>query len=114
MKKANLQMSKTKKKFMEYVNTGRKSELYWSLKPEQVEFIRQQGFPVIPWLYEIRTRKFSRISEADPLIKNLHYANKKGKRYFTSRLNKDQLSLLKELDIPVRIVKYKIVLSERC
>ncbi len=34
MKKANLQMSKTKKKFMEYVNTGRKSELYWSLKPE--------------------------------------------------------------------------------
>ena len=65
-------MSKTKKKFMEYVNTGRKSELYWSLKPEQVEFIRQQGFPVIPWLYEMRTRKFSRISEADPLIKNLH------------------------------------------
>ena len=103
MKKANLQMSKTKKKFMEYVNTGRKSE-----------FIRQQGFPVIPWLYEMRTRKFSRISEADPLIKNLHYANKKGKKYFTSRLNKDQLSLLKELDIPVRIVKYKIVLSERC
>lgn len=114
MKKANLQMSRTKKKFMQYVASGKKAELYWSLTQEQAEFIRQQGFPVIPWLYEMKTRKFPRISETtDPLIKNLHYANKRGKKYFTTRLNEKQLNLLEELKISTRIVKYKIVLSEK-
>ena len=79
--------SKLKHQLLERKRRGYK-ELIWKLNPEQRRFIEQTlGFNVEPYLFNVKTRTFSRIRELDPLLKEIHYKNKRGIKNCVFRLN---------------------------
>ena len=106
------QNGKTIEKLLCYANNGRKKELYWSLTEAQVENIKNMGFHVEPSIYEIKTKKMSNLRFVnEKILKDIHFANKRGKQFFTKSLNEDEKTLLSENGINFRVVKYLIKLK---
>ena len=86
-------------------------EVIWKLEPAQVEFIEENfGFQVIPYLYKIETRTFYNVKSVDNLLKNIHYAYKRGKKVMFSKLKPKQRKLLDDFEVKYRPYKYKIIM----
>jgi hypothetical protein len=111
MKNKNYQQSKLKKQLREKKNNGVKI-LKWKLTPEKREAIESFGYYVEPYIYQINTRTFSNIRLIKSrLLKDLHYMNKRGKRFENRPLKEEEKEVLDEFGIKYRAVKYKIHLK---
>ena len=112
MKKRAYEISKFKYQLLNKKRNGVK-EVIWKLNPGQIEFIQRKfGFNVEPYLYEVRTRTFHNVRNLDGFLKDLHYENKKGKKFMITKLTLYQKDVLKELGIRYRPYKYKIILND--
>lgn len=112
MKNKTYKQSKLKKQLREKKNNGIKV-LIWKLTPEKKEFIESLGYYAEPYIYQINTRTFSNIRLIKSrLLKDLHYMNKRGKRFECRILKKAEKEILDELGIKYRPIKYKIYLSK--
>lgn len=109
MKNKNYHQSKLKKQLREKKAQGIKV-LVWELSPEKKEDIERLGYRVEPYLYIIRTKKFSNVREKPTLIKELHYLNKRGKKYDVRPIKRGEAEILDENGICPRPLKYKIYL----
>ena len=84
----------------------------WKLNKEQLEYYLKY-FEVKPYLYAVRTKKFSCIRFArERIVKDLHYAYKKGKRELVRTLSQEEIELLEQINIKYRVVKWRIILNE--
>ena len=112
MKRRDFEYSRTKKQLQQYKQNGKK-ELVWKLSYKQIEVIKMmKGVRYEPYLYKIKTRPFSNIrSIKSSFLKDIHYKNKRGKKYFVTTLNNDEKQLLQDYNIPYHVVKYKIYLN---
>ena len=108
MKNKNYRQNKLKKQLREKKNNGVKF-LIWELTPEKKEQIESFGYYVEPYLYLINTRTFLNIRNINSnLLKDLHYMNKRGKRYKVCRLKKGEKEILDSYGIRYKPTKYKI------
>ena len=82
----------------------------WKLSPEQLDFVSNR-YGVEPALYEIRTQRFYSIKALPHLLKDIHYAWKRGKYKVVRSLSTEQEELLKEYGVKYKPIKYWIYLS---
>ena len=84
----------------------------WRLTTNQKEYIEEElGYKVIPNLYEVRTRPFKNISDLKNYkLKDIHFANKKGKKTIVLSLKDSDMEDFKLNNIKFRPVKFKIIL----
>ena len=69
------------------------------------------GYPSIPWTYGVKTRTFKKPGNLPPIVKDVHYAAKRGKKEVYIHLIPEQVSTLREFGVDVRVVKYKVRLA---
>ena len=112
MKGKAYEASKTKKILL---NKKRKGEKYviWRISSNaQLQEIDRLGFQREPWLYEIRTRPFWNVRGIKShLIKEIHFAYKKGKGTIVRRLKKGDEEILKDFGVDFKPLKYRINLT---
>lgn len=101
--------SRTKRKLDELQRNGVKYVI-WSLDPNIVPFVKKL-YGATPYLYSIRTTRFSDIHSKNKLLKDLHYANKKGKEFVTRKLTEDEKEILQSNGVSYRTVKYWVTLN---
>ena len=112
MKKRNFEQSRTKKKLLEERWKGKKF-LVWKLTIAQKQDVEELGYMVEPSIYQIETRTFHNVRNLpSTLLKDLHYAKKRDKRYLARPLKQNQIELLKEYGVKYRVLKYKIYLCK--
>lgn len=110
MKNKNYRQKKLKDQLEQKRREGKK-ELVWNLTPEKRREIQELGYDVEPYLYEIKTRTFYNIRALDnTLLKDLHYMNKRSKKFEIRKLKKDEMKVLNEFGISYRPIKFKIYL----
>ena len=111
MKNKNYRDSRLKHQILYERDKGKKV-LYWKLTPEQKVFVEEKiGCKVEPYLYEIRTRTFSNISNLPSILKEIHYANKKRKITIILSLNRQEIKVFNAYGIRYRPIKYKLHLT---
>ena len=107
MKNKNYRFSKLKKDLAIRLFKGEKSVI-WSLKADQLEYIIELGYDVYPYIYTIKTRKFSReIRNQYPLLKDLHYAEKR-RASINIRLQYSDIKILEKFGVKYKPLKYRI------
>lgn len=109
MKENQRQLSELKNKLRLLKEKGRKS-VCWKLNKQQVEYLQQLGYQIIPELYSIRTRKFSDVKNLKSILKDIHYSNVKGKREIVRKLKISEENILKQYEVKYRPMKYRIFL----
>ena len=113
MKNKNYQQAILKKQLRQKKENGVKF-LIWQLTPEKKEIIEQFGYYVEPYLYQITTRTFCNLKTLKSnLLKDLHYMNKRGKRFEVRKLKSKEKKILDDFGIKYKPVKYKIYLVPR-
>lgn len=86
-------------------------EVIWKLSNEQKEYVEQLGYTVIPWIYEITTKSIIGIrGVTEPMIRDVHYAGKRGQKKLYRKLKKKELKTLEEYGVRCYPFKYKIIL----
>lgn len=83
----------------------------WKLSREQLEFV-ESHYKTEVYLYEVTTRRFMRIQDLDPILKHIHYKNKKGSKTMVLRLTRNQIKILDQFDVKYRPCKYRIFLTD--
>lgn len=112
MRNKNYRQLKLKKQLREKKNNGVRV-LIWKLTPETKELVESFGYYVEPYIYQITTKSFSNIRlEKNRLLKDLHYMNKRGKRFECRPLNKEEKEILDKAGIKYIAVKFKIYLNQ--
>lgn len=112
MKKENYNMSKLKHSVL----ANRDPNKLWGLNKEQIEMIEKLGGTVQPVVYRTRTRKLKNqtyYKTKNPLLRELHYANKNGKDYISKKLKPADKNILNEQNIPYYPKKYTVVFHNR-
>lgn len=114
MKRKQYEISRTKKTLLDKKRRGEKFVIWKISSQAQYEEIERLGFIIEPWLYEIQTRHFFNVKALPSLLKDIHFANQRGKRVIVRKLKKGDETLLKEYDVRFRPIKYRIdLLSSR-
>ena len=111
MRTKDYRVSRTLKMLKEMKNNGKKF-VVWSLPNKEVKAQVEKRYDTVPWLFELKTRRFKNVATKPTLIKNLHYANKRGKNRISLHLENGELAILQEYDVQYREVKYMITLNE--
>lgn len=108
MKNKTFKQANLRRQLQQYKNMGKK-ELVWKLSYEQIQIIKELGYKIEPYLYEITTRPFFGLRNIkSPLIRDIHYKNKQGKRTFIRKLNNNEKQILEDFGVKYRTIKYKI------
>lgn len=90
-----------------------KKYVIWSLNKEQLEYL-QRYFDIEPYLYKVRTRRFVNIYKIkDTILKDIHYANKSGKKEIVRHLNSKDRKIMDKYDIKYKAYKYRICLNSK-
>ena len=108
MKKQAYLGADIKRKLREERGKGRKV-LIWKLSQEQKATIENMGYPVQEYLFSIKTRPMKNIRMVkSSLLKDIHYAYKRGKEYLVKPLSSEEREFLREYGITSRVLKYMI------
>lgn len=85
-------------------------KVVWKLNRAQWEYVTEVlHYEVTPYLYRIQTKKLICYkATTSSLLKELHHANKRGKRSIVKKLSAQQRRLLDESGIKYWIEKYQI------
>lgn len=110
MKNKQHEASKIKKMLFSKKRAGVRYVIWRLDSKAQKDEVQRLGFPMEPWLYEIRTKPFKYIKDKPSLIKDVHYAYKRGNKRIVRHLTKQEMNLLEEYEIRGRVIKYKITL----
>ena len=110
MRTRDYRVSKTMKMLKELKHNGKKFVI-WSLPNKEVKAQVEKRYNTIPWIFELKTRTFSRVATKPTLIKDVHYAKKRCKDRMSLHLENGEISLLEEYDVQYRVVKYMIILK---
>lgn len=110
MRTRDYRVSKTMKALKEMKHNGKKFVI-WSLPNKEVKAQVEKRYNIVPWIFEIKTRTFSRVATKPTLIKDVHYAKKRCKDRMSLHLENGEISLLEEYDVQYRVVKYMIILK---
>lgn len=101
---------KLKKDLQKEKDLGKKKK-EWRLTPEQAEYVKSLGYRIEPYLYRIKTRQFEKIHLIKSvLIKDIHFACKRGKWMIIRPLNFKEQKILKDNNIRFTPVKFIIYL----
>ena len=111
MRTKDYRVSRTMKTLKKMKHHGKKF-VVWSLPNKDVKAQVEKRYNTIPWLFEVKTRRFTKITTKPTLIKHLHYAKKSGKDKMTLHLESNELATLQEYEVQYRETKYMIVLNE--
>lgn len=91
---------------------NREKEVIWKLSIVQKEYIEQLGYTLVPWIYEIITKSIIDVKRAKaPIIREVHYANKRGQKKMYRKLKSQELRSLNEYGVNYYPYKYKIILQ---
>lgn len=83
----------------------------WRLNFEQKAEIEQR-WKMEPVLYTVRTRRFQNVSKLPGnILKDIHYACKRGKGTIVIKLSNEEKELLESFNIKYWPLKYKIYLA---
>lgn len=83
----------------------------WKLNKTEQMYIESLGYELEPYIYEINTKTFKDLYNiCSPLIKEIHYASKAGKKRIGKSLKKEDMKLLEEYSIRFRPVKFRIII----
>lgn len=83
----------------------------WVLTNKEKQYIESLGYEVIPIIYEVTTKHLKNLySIKNHKLREIHYANKEGKRRIGMKLTKEDMQQLKEHNIRFRAVKFKIII----
>lgn len=112
MKNSQYRLSKLKYQLEGQRRKG-KSFVVWRLNEEQLEYVtRSLKYQVIPYYYWVQTRQLQNYRMVkDPLLKELHHQNKRGKKNIVKRLSPSQLDTLEGYHIKYGVAKYKVNLQ---
>lgn len=92
---------------------SRNKSFIWKLNDEQVNFVRNLGYSVEPYLYAIKTKRFYNVRNLKhPILKEIHYKNKKGCWEYVRTLTNSEKDVLKESNIKFYVAKYKILFKK--
>ena len=111
MRTKDYRVSRTMKTLKEMKHHGKKF-VVWSLPNKEVKAQVEKRYSIIPWLFELKTRTFKNVASKPTLIKNLHYAKKRGKDKLALHLESSELAIIQEYEVQYRETKYMIVLNE--
>ena len=113
MKNKDFRDKELKMKLISYRDKG-KETLEWKLSKEQLELIRSWGYRVEPYLYQITTKQFWNINKLkSSLLRDIHFAYKKGKKTYVTSLKKSDEIILKDNGVKYTIAKYRIYLKRK-
>ncbi len=112
MKNRNYRLEKLKRQIQIYESSGKKT-IEWELNPEQKDYIESLGYELTPILYRFKTRQFKNIRSETNLIKEIHFASKRGKWMMKRPLSKEEQNILQNADIRYTPVKYRINLIRK-
>lgn len=99
------------KKLRMYQAKGQEGRI-WKLSKVQLEFYGRY-YEIEPFRYTITTRPFSQIHHIkNPLIKDVHYAYKRGKKTLTKRLSEKDREVLDAYGVKYKVCQYHIVLNK--
>ena len=112
MKDKQYRLAKLKYQLQERKRNGTRYVM-WKLNREQVEYIVESlGYQVTPYLYRIRTRRLKNYKATQSsLLKEIHHANKAGKKTIMKKLSAQQIKVLDQYEIKYWPEKYRIKLS---
>ena len=84
--------------------------IYWKISStQQLRELERLGFEKEPWFYLIHTRTFRNIHYVKAsILKDVHYANKKGQTTIVRRLKNGEGRILTECGIKFEPIKYRI------
>ena len=93
---------------------GPSGSLIWSLSEEQQFYIENNyGYTISPYIYKIRTGKFSRNLKNQPaIIKELIRAAYNNQKFIARTLKKQDMQILDSLKIYYQPIKYLITTSQ--
>ena len=111
MRTRDYRVSKTMKTLKELKHNGKKFVI-WSLPNKEVKAQVEKRYNTIPQILDLKTRTFSRVATKPTLIKDVHYAKKRGKDRMSLHLENSEISVLQEYGVQYREAKYMIVLNE--
>ena len=110
MQHKNFELSRTKKILLDKKRRGEKY-VTWKLSKQQEEVVDRLRLKRVPWLYEIKTKKFSNVCSLQyTILRDIHYAWKRGKKTIVTQLNRRDIEVLSEYDVQFHVLKYKIYL----
>ena len=109
MKNKDFKLQKLDKQLKAKKREG-KTSVKWKLSRPELKYL-SQWYIIEPYLYGIRTISFSNTRNLkSPLLKEIHFAHKEGRREINKALCEKELALLHDMGIYTRIVRYKIFL----
>lgn len=109
MRNKQYQLSKVRRTLKERERNG-VPYVIWKLSPEQKEEVEKWWYTE-EYLYSIRTRQFPNIRDfSSNLLKDLHYARKRGKLMIVRKLKEPDKEVLEEQGIRYYPIKFKIYL----
>lgn len=108
MKNQNRESLKTRKMLLAKKANGVKSVIWRLDSSYRRETIERMGLVAEPFLYEIKTKQISRVANKPSIVKDVHYASKRGKKTLVKRLTNEQMETLISYGFYVRAIKYKI------
>lgn len=83
----------------------------WSLNKAEQTYIESLGYELEPVIYEIKTKTFKELYHIrSPLIREIHYASKAGKKRIGRPLKQEEMKLLEEYNIKFRPVKFRVII----
>lgn len=109
MKRKQYHLHKLKKELELRKAKGRKY-VTWSLSAEEREYLFQLGYDISVELYVIETKRFINPKSINGVLKDIHFAHKKGRDTIVRNLKKDQLKTLDKYDIKYYPIKYRVFL----
>lgn len=88
-----------------------KANPVWHLTNEARECIEAAGFPCDEAIYQVKTRKIENIRRKPAVIKELHYAYLKGRKYIWRRYKDTEIEVLKARGIYPEPYRYEVRLD---
>lgn len=83
----------------------------WKLNKLQREYLESLGYQIEPVIYEITTKTFKDLYHIrSPLIKEIHYASKAGKKRIGKSLKEADKKVLAEYKVKFYPLKFKIII----
>ena len=92
---------------------NREKEVIWRLSKEQKEYVEDVlGYETLPWIYELTTMPIDSMARrTSSLLRDVHYANKRGEKKSYRKLSNSDLKVLKQNGVKYQEYKVKIILQ---
>lgn len=82
------------------------------LTQEEVEYVKQLGYKVLPFVFEVRTKKIrSQMALDNEKVRQVNAAYEKGQKIISLKLSKEHRKIFDKYSIKYLPIKYKVILN---